>query len=105
MKSLFDEMVCFHPGRNNYSVFAGKTVEETEKEFEGKGYGEFKLAVGETVADAMEPIRAKKAEILADRTYLDGIMQKGADQANYLARKMISKVYRKVGLYSPERKK
>jgi len=97
------------PGVSNlitiYSVFSGKTVEETEREFEGKGYGDFKLAVGEVVADAMQPIRDRKAEILADKGYLDAVMQKGAEQANYLARKMISKVYRKVGLYSPERKK
>jgi len=97
------------PGISNlitiYSVFSGKTVAETEKEFDGKGYGDFKLAVGEVVADAMEPIRAKKAQILAEKGYLDSVMVKGAEQANYLARKMISKVYRKVGLYSPERKK
>ena len=97
------------PGISNlitiYSVFSGKTVAETEKEFDGKGYGDFKLAVGEVVADAMQPIRDRKAEILADKGYLDSVMIKGAEQANYLARKMISKVYRKVGLYSPERKK
>ncbi len=104
--------VCFaddKPGVSNlitiYSVFTGKTVSEVEAEFAGKGYGDFKLAVGEAVADAVEPIRNRKKEILADKGYLDGVMQKGAEQANYLARKMISKVYRKVGLYSPERKK
>lgn len=52
------------PGISNlltiYSLFANKTVKEAEREFEGKGYGEFKLAVGETVADALEPVRAEK---------------------------------------------
>ena len=97
------------PGISNlltiYSVFSGKTIAEAEKDFEGKGYGDFKIAVGETVADALAPIQARKSEILADKGYLDGVMIKGAEQANYLARKMLSKVYRKVGLYTPERKK
>ncbi len=97
------------PGISNlitiYSIFAGKTVQEVEKEFEGKGYGDFKLAVGEVVADALAPIQAKKTEILADKQYLDSVMIRGAEYANYLARKMLSKVYRKVGLYTPERKK
>ena len=97
------------PGISNlitiYSVFTGKTVKETEKEFEGKGYGDFKVAVGEVVADAMDPIRNRKMQILSEKGYLDSVMVQGAEQANYLARKMLSKVYRKVGLYSPERKK
>ena len=97
------------PGVSNlitiYSVISGKSVSETEKEFEGKGYGEFKLAVGEVVADALEPIRKKKAELIAEKAYLDEVMSSGAAKANYMAGKMLAKVYRKVGLYSPERKK
>ena len=97
------------PGVSNlitiYSVISGKSVPEVEKEFEGKGYGEFKLAVGEAVADALEPIRKKKAELIAEKAYLDEVMTSGAAKANYMAGKMLAKVYRKVGLYSPERKK
>ncbi|MBP5194258.1 MAG: tryptophan--tRNA ligase [Clostridia bacterium] len=97
------------PGVSNlitiYSVISGLSVQKVEKEFEGKGYGDFKLAVGEVVSDALEPIRKKKAELISDKAYLDEIMIAGAAKANYTAGKTLAKVYRKVGLYSPERKK
>ncbi len=97
------------PGVTNlisiYSVVTGLEVSEVEKKFAGVGYGEFKVAVGEAVAELLCPIRARQKELLADKAYLDGVMIRGAEQANYLANKMLSKVYRKVGLYSPERKK
>ena len=85
---------------NIYSALTGKTYEEIEREFDGKGYGDFKLAVGETCADALEPIRTEYAKIVADKAYLEDVMKNGADKARYLARKMLTKVYRKVGFYS-----
>ena len=81
-----------------YSVFSGKSIEESEKDFANKGYGEFKLAVGETVADGIGPIQTEQQKILADREYLEGILKTGAERASYLARKTLSKVYRKIGL-------
>ncbi len=81
-----------------YSLFADKTIEEAEKEFEGKGYGDFKLAVGETVAAVIEPVIAEKNRILKDKGYLESVLKAGAEKANYLAGKMMRKVYRKVGL-------
>lgn len=81
-----------------YTLFSGKSIEEAEKEFDGKGYGDFKIAVGETVANVVEPIRLEKDRILKDKGYLEGVLKKGRDQADYLARKMIRKVYKKVGL-------
>ncbi len=90
------------PGISNlltiYSVVSNKSVEEAEKEFEGRGYGEFKLAVGEAVADLIDPIRAEKERILSDKGYLDSVFSKGAQQAERIARKTLSNVYRKVGL-------
>jgi tryptophanyl-tRNA synthetase len=80
-----------------YSCFTGKTLEEIEREFEGKGYGDFKLAVGETCADALAPVQARYAELLADKAYLEEIMKKGADEASYYARKTLSKVKKKLG--------
>lgn len=85
---------------NIYSAFTGKNMEQIEKEFEGKGYGDFKSAVGETVADCLEPIRSEYSRLVKDKAYLEGIMKDGADKAAYLARKTLSKVYRKVGFYS-----
>ena len=89
---------------NIYSIFANKTIEETQREFDGKGYGEFKVAVGEVVADKIVPIKEEKERILKDKAYLDDIMIKGAETANYLANKTLAKVYRKVGLYTPDKK-
>ena len=80
-----------------YSCFTGKTLEEIEREFDGKGYGDFKLAVGETCADALAPVQARFNELLADKAYLEEIMKKGADEASYYARKTLSKVKKKLG--------
>ena len=73
-------------------------MKEAEREFEGKGYGEFKLAVGETVADALEPVRAEKNRLLADKGYLEGILKEGAERAARMAYRTLGKVYKKVGL-------
>ncbi len=83
-----------------YSSFTGKDFEQIEKEFEGKGYGDFKAAVGEVCADGLNPIREEYARLVKDKAYLEDVMKKGSDTAAYLARKTLSKVYRKVGFYS-----
>lgn len=81
-----------------YSLFANKTVDETVKQFENSGYAEFKLAVGEVVADALKPIKIEKDKILKDKGYIDGVLARGAEQASYIAEKTLRKVYKKVGL-------
>ena len=95
------------PGISNlltiYSVFSGESIESAVSRFDGKGYGEFKIKVGEAVAEGLKPISEKRNALLKDKAYLDGIMIKGAESASKIARKTLSKVYRKVGLYSPER--
>lgn len=83
-----------------YSSFTGKSFDEIEKEFDGKGYGDFKMAVGEVCADGLAPIREEYARLVKDKAYLEDVMKKGSDTASYLARKTLSKVYRKVGFYS-----
>ena len=91
------------PGVSNlltiYSVFADKSIEEAEKEFEGKGYGDFKLAVGETVADKLAPIQQEQARILSDKDYINGVIKSGAERAFSIARRTLSKVYKKIGFY------
>jgi tryptophanyl-tRNA synthetase len=82
-----------------YSVFSGCSIEEATARFEGKGYGDFKLAVGEVVADKLEPIQKEQARLLADKDYLNGILIKGAENAARTARKTLSKVYKKIGFY------
>jgi len=89
------------PGISNlieiYSIAAGKTIEETEKEFEGKGYGEFKLAVGEAVANMLKPIQTRFEELSKDKAYIDTIIKNNAEKAEYYANKTLRKVQKKVG--------
>ncbi len=80
-----------------YSCFTGKSDEEIVKEFEGKGYGDFKLAVGEAVADGLAPVQAEFNKLMADKGYLESVMKEGADRANRMAYKTLAKVYRKLG--------
>ena len=89
------------PGISNligiYSSVTGKTPTEIEKEFEGKGYGDFKLAVGETVADALAPIKQKYDTIIADKGEVERIFALGAESAEKVARKTYFKAMKKVG--------
>ena len=80
-----------------YSCFTGKQFDEIEREFEGKGYGDFKLAVGETVADKLGPIRNEFDRLMGDKAYLEGVMRNGAESASRIARKTLSKVHKKLG--------
>ncbi|MEE1244465.1 MAG: tryptophan--tRNA ligase [Acutalibacteraceae bacterium] len=89
------------PGISNlitiYSAVTGKSVSEIEKEFEGKGYGDFKLAVGETVADTLAPIKSAYDEIIKDKSGLEKLYKEGAEKAEYVARKTYFKAMKKVG--------
>lgn len=91
------------PGVSNllsiYSAFADISVEEAQNRFQGVGYGEFKCAVGECVADKLAPVQEEQARLLNDKEYLNGILKKGAQTASYLAQKTLSKVYKKIGFY------
>ena len=89
------------PGVSNlmsiYSCFTGKSAEAIEREFAGKGYGDFKLAVGEVTADALAPVQQKYNELLADKAGLEAQMKKGAEEASRYARRTLSKVQKKLG--------
>lgn len=83
---------------NIYSAITGKTFAEIEREFNGKGYGDFKLAVGETVADLLAPIQERFNTIRSDKAEMERIYRDGAERARYIANKTLRKVYKKVGL-------
>ena len=89
------------PGISNlltiYCTATGKTMEEAEAQFAGQGYGVFKPAVGEAVVELMRPIREEAQRLLADKAYLEGVYREGAQHAQYLANKTLSKVQRKIG--------
>lgn len=86
-----------------YSVFTGKSFDEIEKEFDGKGYGEFKLAVGEACADSLSVVRERFDALISDKAYLESVMKNGSEKAAKVAYKTLSKVYRKVGFLPPVR--
>ena len=101
-----DSVVKYAPGKdgiNNlmsiYSVFTGKSFDEIEREFDGKGYGDFKAAVGETCADGLESVRNEYARLVGDKAYLESLMKEGAEKAAYFAAKTLRNVYKKVGFY------
>ena len=89
------------PGIRNlidiYSASTGKKPEEVEREFEGKGYGDFKLAVGEAVVDVLRPVQERFAELEKDKAYIDSIIKENAEKAGYYAQKTLRKVQKKVG--------
>lgn len=89
------------PGVSNlmtiYSCATGKDNASIEREFEGKGYGDFKLAVGEAVADWLKPVREEFARLMADKAYLKECYTNGAKAAMSISGKIVSKAYHKVG--------
>ncbi|MBR6242914.1 MAG: tryptophan--tRNA ligase [Ruminococcus sp.] len=99
-----DTEVCYREGKdgiNNlmtiYSIVTGKDFAAIESEFAGKGYGDFKLAVGEAVADHLEPIRTEFARLSKDKAYLKKCYTEGAEKAMKYSQRIVSKVYHKVG--------
>ena len=89
------------PGIKNlidiYSACTGKTPDETVKEFQGKGYGDFKPAVGKAVVSVLKPLQDEFARLSKDKAYIDSVIKENAEKANYYATKTLRKVQRKVG--------
>ncbi len=93
------------PGVKNlidiYRACTNKSVEEVVKEFDGRGYGDFKMAVGESVVSVLKPLQDEVARLEKDKAYIDSIIKNNAEKANYYATKTLRKVQKKVGF--PER--
>ncbi len=89
------------PGVSNlisiYSSVTGLSFEEIEHDFEGKGYGVFKPAVGDAVIEALRPIREESERMIAEKDYLRSVYTEGAQRATAVARKTLRKVYKRVG--------
>lgn len=106
-KAVTDSDACVRfdpankPGVSNlmqiYAVAANKTYEEIEREFDGRGYGDFKQAVGEAVIELVRPIREETERLLADKAYLETVYRSGAERAAHVANRTLSKVYKKIG--------
>ena len=90
------------PGISNLMTIiaslTGKTFEEIEKEFEGKGYGDFKRAVADVVVGVLEPLQNRRKEII-ESGLVDKVLEKGAKRANEIASQVLARVQKAVGLY------
>ena len=82
-----------------YSCCTGKTFEEIEAEFAGRGYGDFKGAVAEAVVEELRPVQEEFARLMGDKAYLEKCAKEGAEKASRIAYKTLSKVMRKVGFW------
>ena len=89
------------PGVSNlmaiYSIFSGKTYEEIEEMYAGKGYGDFKSGLAEVVLGEILPIQERFYNLI-DSPELDEILDRGAEKANKEANKMLRKIYNGMGL-------
>ena len=89
------------PGISNlltiFSALSGRSIAEIEKEFDGKGYGDFKGAVAEVVVEYLRPVRTKTLELLDDPTHLASILEAGAEKAEAVANKTLADVYERIG--------
>ena len=99
---IFDEKE--KPGVSNlltiYSALTGKTIAQSQEDFTGKGYGDFKGAVAEVVVDYLNPVREKANELLKDETHLKKLLSIGAEKAEAVASKTLSDTYKALGMIS-----
>lgn len=95
------------PGISNllqmHAATTGRSIEELEARFKGKGYGDLKGELVEVVVAAMDPVRRRYNELMQDKSYLHAVLQTGAQQAQRRANRLLAKVYRKMGLVAPLR--
>ena len=105
-RAVTDSEACIayrdeQPGIKNlidiYCACLNKTSQEAVKEFEGKGYGELKMAVGEAVVSVLKPLQDEVARLEKEKAYLDSIIKENGEKAKYFANKTLRKVQRKVG--------
>ncbi|SRR3989339_52360 len=92
------------PGISNlltiYSLLDGRTIQEIEKEFKGKGYGDFKKSLAKVLINYLEPFRRKQKELLTREVYVQEILNKGKSRAEVIAKTTMQEVKEKMGLTS-----
>jgi tryptophanyl-tRNA synthetase len=90
------------PGISNlltiYSLLSGRTTQDIEKQFKGKGYGDFKKSLAEVVTNYLEPFRRKQKELQTRDVYVKEILAKGASRARTIAETTMKNVREKMGL-------
>jgi tryptophanyl-tRNA synthetase len=101
----FDEEA--KPGVSNLltlqSALLGKPMAEIVASYQGKMYGHLKLETAEVILSSLGPVRDRAAQLMKDRAYLEGILEKGAERARERAQKTVDEVYKRVG-FQPRRR-
>ena len=90
------------PGVSNLleilAVIRGSSIEQLEREFDGAGYGDFKLAVGEAVVDYLAPVRERYGALRADEAGLEATLRTGAAKARAIAEQTMRDVRTVMGV-------
>jgi len=89
------------PGVSNlltiYASLTNRKIEDIEKQYANSNYQTFKLDLADIVVNTLKPIQEKYAELIKS-PQLDEALNKGRDAASYVARRKLSKVYKRLGL-------
>jgi tryptophanyl-tRNA synthetase len=89
------------PGISNlltiYSALTGRAIPDLEKEYDGRGYGDFKKDLADVVVEFITPFRDRTLELMQDKAQLDALLRDGADKANAVASRTLADVYDRVG--------
>lgn len=80
-----------------YSAVTGLTYEQIEKDFDGRGYGDFKTAVGEAVVETLRPVQEKYNRIISDKAYLKECYSKADEAAQKFSQRTLDKAMKKIG--------
>ena len=80
-----------------YAACTGKSLEAITAEFDGRGYGDFKAAVAESVVEVLQPIQTRFQELMNDKAYLEQLMKQGAERAAALSKPTLNKAMKKMG--------
>ncbi len=84
-----------------YSAITGDSLEKIEADFAGKGYGDFKTAVGEAVVEELKPVQEKFKQLMNDKAYLSDCQKNGADFASRIGQRTLNKAMKKIGFLLP----
>ena len=105
-RAVTDSEACVHYGEgkdgiNNlmgiYSTMTGKSYEEIEREFDGKGYGDFKVAVAESVIECLRPVQERYQQLIQDKAYLEKCYTESAQVALKISQRTLDKAMKKIG--------
>ena len=83
------------------SAFTGRTAQELQEDYAGKGYGDLKKDVAEALVDFVTPMQARVKSYLDDTAELDKILSRGAERAREVASRTLARTYDKLGILAP----